>query len=125
MSAAPTVARALAAPWLEILRLEVERVGVVKTAAHIGMSHTTVSLALAGRYPAKTTRLARRVLERLATVRCPHTGADMPAAVCASWRTRGVPQSDPAKVKHWAACKRCPIGAALANPDRAEVGDAQ
>jgi hypothetical protein len=107
--------------WLEILRASVDRSGVVATAGLIGMSHTTVSLALAGRYPAKTKRLARRVLERLGIVTCPHLGEAMPAVVCAGWRNRPIPQSDPAKLRHWSACRRCPIAAQLA---KAETVDA-
>lgn len=119
MNGEPKVAALSGAPapgaWLDMLRVAVAAKGVSEVARLVGVSHTAVSLALVGKYPAKTTRLAAKVLQKLGRIACPHLGCEITGVECAAYRNRAMPQSDPTKLKHWVACRRCPIGAALSH----------
>jgi DNA-binding transcriptional regulator YdaS (Cro superfamily) len=105
--------------WLKLLAEEVSRAGSIKAVAdRLGISRTSVSLALAGRYPAKTTKLELLVLETFQDmVRCPFLDADITREICRGHRCRPMPQSDPAKLRHWGSCRKCGVGKLLAQLD--------
>lgn len=106
----------MTAPWLELARAEVERLGSIQAAAAaIGVSRSGLSLALAGKYPAHSTaKLEARVMRALDKVECPHLGEPITAQACDRYRTAPLPRSQASALKHWAACRACPIGARLA-----------
>ncbi|WP_315383558.1 XRE family transcriptional regulator [Microvirgula aerodenitrificans] len=94
--------------WLGLLRAEAARTSIAATAALLGYSRTSISLALAGRYTARTDTLARVVVERLDTpVDCPYLGETLESDVCRSYCTGPAPSHNPLKMAHWRACQQC------------------
>lgn len=115
--------------WREILKAEVAkrnkngRGGKAIVAGLIGVSRSAVSLLLAGKYPARSEqRMAARVMAKLGQghVDCPHLQAPISIPDCGSWRKKPMPRSNPADIAHWAACRSCPVGKALAE-GRADI----
>lgn len=96
--------------WLTLLAEEVMRTGSkAKAAKRIGISRSAVSLALSGRYPARTDRIEAKVLEALAgRVTCPHDGTDIPRRACTQRATAPMPMSSPTQLRAWHACQACP-----------------
>lgn len=96
--------------WLELLRDDVARTGSIgRTAVRVGVSRTAVSLALAGKYPSGTGKLAAKVLAALSDrVACPHLGATIARAACADRASRPMPMSSAAELRAWSACQACP-----------------
>jgi hypothetical protein len=96
--------------WLQLLRRAVIRLGSIQAVADaLGYSRTTISLVLSGKYGKPTNAIERAVLGALDAVECPHLGAEISRPDCTGYHQRAMPQSDPAKLKHWAACQRCPV----------------
>lgn len=110
--------------WLQILREQVAahndakgRGGPGKVGSLLGLSRSTVSLVLAGKYPAGSTdRVAARVIARFGEghVHCPHLRGEISIGDCGNWRKRPMPRAIPADLRHWQACRNCPVGKALA-----------
>lgn len=100
--------------WLDILRHEAARTSVADVARRIGYARPSVSLVLNGRYPGGTAKIAARVVAVFCDrILCPHLERDLAQEDCAAFRSRPVPQSDPAEFRHWNACQVCSF-----NPDR-------
>ncbi len=79
-------------------------------ARELGIGRSSVSLALAGRYPADTGKLRALIIEKLADqVVCPHLGVDLAPAACKALRERplSAASASRADAKHWQACQRC------------------
>lgn len=96
--------------WLTLLAEDVARTGSkAATARKVGVSRSAVSLALAGKYPARDlSRLANKVLDALAgRVSCPHDGGDIARAACAERAAAPMPMSSPASLRAWTACRSC------------------
>ncbi|MDO5648364.1 hypothetical protein [Paracoccus sp. (in: a-proteobacteria)] len=100
-----------AAPeWLVILRRECNARPIAQVARQLGYARTSVSLAVHGRYGGTGARLAARVMAVFdRPVTCPHLGAPISRAHCADFRTRPLPTNSAADLKHWIACKTCPV----------------
>lgn len=95
--------------WLELLRAAVAASSISAVAGQIGLSPTTVSLVLAGKYPARTLDgVAQKVRDALDHWRCPHLEIDLPGYRCVAWRTRPMPRSSARELRHWRACQTCP-----------------
>lgn len=95
--------------WQPLLQHEVAASGCVATARKLGISHTSVSLLLAGKYPGNTTRMARRISTVLApdrAVACPFTGEEITILECAKISAL-VPTSSPVALRHWKMCRTC------------------
>ena len=74
-----------------------------------GLSFGALHGRLHDSYGADTARLDARVRQHLSTgVECPHLDREIGRAECADFAARPMPQSDPAKIRHWAACQACP-----------------
>jgi hypothetical protein len=102
-------------PWRELLRARVDELGSIQAVAdELTYSRTSISLALAGRYPAKETRLEAAVVTAYGRCACPYLAQEITVIECRRHRTRAMPQSDPALLRHWAACQGCVIGRRLA-----------
>lgn len=95
--------------WLSLLRAEVERTNTVKAAARIGVARSAVSMALSGKYPAGTERLAEKVMGALGQVACPQMG-EITAVECASRRDRAMPTASRQSLQAWRECRSCTIG---------------
>lgn len=101
--------------WLRLLAAAVARRGSKQAvAAELGVSRTLVSLVLAGKYHSPTAMLEGRVLAAYARVDCPWLEAEISRAECAGYRERDCPTNSAEAVRHWRACKTCPVGRRLA-----------
>lgn len=97
---------------LDLMRARVASSSVAAVARELDYSRPAVSMALSGRYLGRLDRLARRALERLGGVICPHLGRPIPATECADHRRRPMPSGSARSFRHWQACRHCPH-----NPD--------
>ncbi len=109
--------------WLVLLR---EKVGKGKTVSQIaretGVPRSSLSALLNGSYPAKSLDLVTR--KHGATilsiyrdqVLCPHLQRGISVEACKTFAAAPMSTSNPGKLAHWAACKRCPI-----NPQNGEI----
>lgn len=87
--------------------------GPVIVAQRLGYkNHTIVSLVLAGKYPAGTDRIGKRVLEVFTRVACPHLGAQISGDDCRAYAQAPLPPLDPPGARHWRACQSCPLNPA-------------
>lgn len=93
--------------WLTILKQAVDKTNITAVAIKLGVSRTAISLVLADKYPAKTDKLAARVLDVFARITCPHTGIEITHAECRTLATSAVPTSSPQAMRHWRACQSC------------------
>ena len=94
--------------WLTLLRQEVDATSITATAAKIGYSRPSISLALAGRYPGGTAKISAAVLSKLQVVDCPYLGRQIKGAECKDNALRPMPTGNPQELNFWRACQRCP-----------------
>lgn len=104
--------------WLTALRDACAARSQAAVAREVGVSRTTVSLVLSGRYPADHAAVAQRVRDTLmgdAPVACPGLGETITAAACADWRAkaRALVATSSQRVAMYRACRACPH-----NPER-------
>lgn len=96
------------ADWLVLLRAAVAASSIRTTADRVGLSPTTVSLLLAGKYPAKSLdNVEQKVRDAFDHWHCPALDADLPGYRCADYRSRPVPRSSARDLRHWRACQTC------------------
>lgn len=95
---------------LALLQAACERLGSITAAARaLGYGRPSISMALAGRYPADTGRLAAEIIERFAAgISCPHLGRDITHAECCVFRDAPLSTVNRDSVLHWQACRTCP-----------------
>ncbi len=94
--------------WRVLLAEEAARTSIAATARRIGYSRTSVSLALAGKYPGQTDKLAEAVRAALGTLVCPHLELSVTPADCAVNASGPAPTSSPEALRLWRACQACP-----------------
>lgn len=94
--------------WLALLQAEADRTNIATVAKLLGYSRTSISLALAGKYPGGTERIAKVVLDKLDRLACPHLGEGLAVSECRAIATSAAPTHHPIKLSHWRACQRCP-----------------
>lgn len=84
---------------------------ITEIAAEIGYARPSLSLYLSGKYPSKSAhRLEAAILNTFCDrIVCPHLTRDIAQEQCHTYRTRPLPQSNAAELKHWLACQRCPV----------------
>lgn len=93
--------------WLAILKQAVKASSRQAVADRLDVSRTTISLVLSGKYPAKTDKIAAKVLDMFARITCAHTGVEITHAECRALSTSAVPTSSPQAMRHWRACQSC------------------
>lgn len=93
--------------WLALLSEEAARTSITAVARRLGYARTSVSLALSGKYPGATDKLAAAVLAVLGTVDCPHLGFPVSPSRCAD-ASGEMPTSSPGDLRLWRACQGCP-----------------
>ncbi len=98
----------MTAAWLELLRHAVEASSMGRVAEDLDVGRPTISLVLAGKYPARTDRIAQRVINVYGRVQCPFLGEEITGAQCRDYHTRAAPTSSPFAMRHWRACQSCP-----------------
>jgi len=121
-----TTMEAAATPeWMALLAHRVVQLDGIKArvADELGVSRTAISLALAGRYPGGTGRIAAKVLARYRICDCPWLKTDIVADECRQYRTRPMPQSNPGELRFWSACQDCPVGAVMARSEAIASGE--
>lgn len=97
--------------WLALLAQAVgaHPRGIAGAAAQLGVSRTAISLVLAGKYPARTDKIAAKVLDTFACVDCPHLGRAITQAECLAYARRPAPTNSPREMRHWRTCRGgCP-----------------
>lgn len=96
--------------WLEILKHAVDAPdsSMGKVAEKLGCSRTAISLVLAGKYPAKTDKMAARVMQVYGRVQCPFLLKEISGKECHDFHTKDAPTSSPFAMRHWRACQNCP-----------------
>lgn len=101
--------------WIEVLRAEAAKPKRTKAdiGRELGVSRATISTIVAGKYPAKMSKmhqkLAAKVMAKFAAeVWCDAQHKGLPAATCRELSTATMPMSNPAALRQWSACQRCP-----------------
>ncbi|SOD42297.1 LacI family transcriptional regulator [Nitrosovibrio sp. Nv4] len=94
--------------WMELLISAVAATNKAKVASDLGVSRTAISLVVSGKYPAKTDKIATKVIETYGRVTCPHLRVEISLSECKTYHTGQVPTSSPRAMKHWRACQTCP-----------------
>lgn len=97
---------------LALLQAACVRLGsIAAVARELGYGRPSISMALAGRYPADTDRLAAEIVERFASsVACPHLRRDITPAECRAYREAPLSAANRDSVLHWQACRTCSHG---------------
>ncbi|MDG4552857.1 MAG: LacI family transcriptional regulator [Candidatus Competibacter sp.] len=94
--------------WLELLRAAAARETIAGAAERVGLSRATVSLLLAGKYPAKSLiHVERKVRAALDRWWCPYLDRTISAQDCRAYHDRPAPRSSSREIKHWQACQQC------------------
>ena len=95
--------------YLQLLRQHVDKMGSIQNAAaDIGISRTSASLLLSGKYTAKTDRVAADIIGALTDGRfCPFMQTALSEKQCNNFAERPQPMSDPQALRHWYACANC------------------
>ena len=95
--------------WLDLLKAAVDADprGIAGVADVLGISRTALSMAINGKYPAKTDKIAQRVLAHYDRHDCPHTGESIVRAACHALASRQAPTNSPREMRHWRACQGC------------------
>ncbi len=107
--------------WIALLRGEVRKRTISAVAAEVGMARPSLSMLLAGRYPAGLASVTRKfegvVLRRYRDqVPCPHLNEPIGRLACAHFAGAPMSASDPARLRHWAACRSCPLNPLKGDP---------
>lgn len=95
--------------WLAALRAVAALHGIAEAGRRIGMSRPSVSLVLAGKYPAGLGKVAAKVrVKLLDSVNCPAFGQDIPTARCHAQAARPFSAASSRAAALWRACQVCP-----------------
>lgn len=111
--------------WLELLRNEIGKGrSIAAVARDIGMARPSLSMLLSGTYPARLDKVGKKfgpqIVRKFAgQVLCPHMRRGIGREECESFARQPMSTSNPEKLRHWSACRRCPL-----NPVMKEVNDA-
>ena len=94
--------------WMDLLRSRVEQTSQANVARELSVSDTTISLVLSDKYPAKTDKIATKVIAKYAVIACPFLEREISGAECRDYHTREVPTSSGFAMRHWRTCQECP-----------------
>lgn len=95
--------------WLTLLRDKAAASSNQTVADELDVSRTTISLVLSGKYPAKTDKIAAKVIDAYARLTCQHTGIEITHAECRATSTSATPTSSPQAMRQWRACQSCAL----------------
>lgn len=94
--------------WRQILDDAVAGSSVTAVAARLGVSRTSVSLLMSGKYPGGTERMEARIVEVYGPMRaCPVYGGKVNDGICAERKAAPMPTSSPYALRRWRECKTC------------------
>lgn len=110
--------------WVALLRAEQARGrSVSEIAREAGIARSSLSMLLSGTYPAQSLDIATRKhgarVVRLyrGQIACPHLTRAISAEDCRAFATAPMSTSSPDKLRHWRACRQCPL-----NPESPVIG---
>lgn len=101
--------------WMEILRRQVDAKGASVVAREMGISPSTVSLVLSGKYGASTARIERLVMQIYGDgegINCPELGRITPLKCVETWERAGKIGSragNPRTIRLYKACLKCDL----------------
>ncbi len=102
--------------WIVLCRAQVERgKSISQVARETGIARASLSMLLSGSYPAQsldlvTRKHGSRVLQLYRDqVLCPHLHRGIAAEACRVFASAPMSTSSPEKLRHWRACRRCPL----------------
>lgn len=96
--------------WLQLLEKSAKATSIGKTAEVVGYSRTSVSQALAGKYPGDLAKMEQKVLQALElpmAVDCPHLKLKLPTSMCNQFSAVPAPIHNPVSIQIWRACQTC------------------
>jgi hypothetical protein len=101
--------------WIALLREQVEKPGasIASVAREIDMPRPSLSMLLAGTYPAGLDKVTRKYAARVVAryrseVLCPHLRRGISAAQCRTQANEPMSTHSSEALKFWAACRQCP-----------------
>ena len=94
--------------WLQLLKQAINDSSNQAVADKLDVCRASVSLAARGKYPAKTNKLAAKVLDVFARFTCAHTSEEITHEKCREISTAAAPTSSPQAMRQWRACQSCP-----------------
>lgn len=96
--------------WLDILRKACAESSQSAVGKRLGLTGSTISQVLAGKYCASTDAVEERVRGVLMnkTVDCPQLG-ELSAKVCLDWQAKPFAATNPLRVRMFKSCKTCPL----------------
>ena len=92
---------------LTLMQQEAARTSKTAVGIRIGVSRTTISLVLSGKYPAKNDAVFAAALAVLDQRNCPYLGARVEAVYCHDINTGPTPTWDPSALDHRRRCQSC------------------
>ena len=102
--------------WLTLLKAERDKGKSVSEIARVcGMARPSVSMLLAGTYPARSLDLVERkhgaaiVKAFRDRVLCPHLRRGISIEECRAQARAPMSASSIERMRHWEACRRCPL----------------
>lgn len=95
--------------WIDLLRAAVARSTQAQVGKELNYSSTVISLVLAGKYSRSTEGIRTAVLAKYSQVDCPFLRGPIPAEDCRHHCSKPMPTNQPQAIRHWAACKICPL----------------
>jgi len=98
------------ADWLAALRQACAESSQSAVAKRLGVTGSTISQVLGGKYAASTAMVEERVRGALMqkTVDCPQLG-EISAKDCLDWQAKPFAATNPLRVRMYTACKTCPL----------------
>lgn len=92
---------------LERLKQTVADSNIAAVAEKIGVSRTTLSLVVNGKYPAGLDKVLERFDRTYLDVNCPFAGRELTRRECKDRSTAPKPMGGQAKTAWWEACQVC------------------
>jgi hypothetical protein len=100
--------------WVDLLKAEVAKPGasIASVAREIDMSRPSLSMLLAGSYPARIDKVSAKygakVMARYRSqVLCPHQKKGISVGECCAHASGPMPMNNHDELRQWAACQRC------------------
>jgi len=102
--------------WLVLLKAQrANGKSISQIAREVDMARPSVSMLLKGTYPAQSLDLVSRkhgakILKLYRNeVLCPHLRTGLSSEACQEYASRPMSTSNPDKLAHWSACRKCPF----------------
>lgn len=102
--------------WVVLLReQQAKGKSISQIAREVDMARPSVSMLLSGTYPAQSLDLATRkhgariVQLYRDQIACPHLRRGITAEECRRHAGAPMSTSNPERLRHWEACRRCPL----------------